>query len=35
LPPKPLAGLTYLVAYAGQVVTKDELLEAVWPEMIE
>src|SRR5512134_3081625 len=32
LPPKPLAVLVYLVAHAGQVVTKDELLEAVWPE---
>ena len=32
LPPKPLAVLAYLVARAGQVVTKDELLEAVWPE---
>jgi DNA-binding winged helix-turn-helix (wHTH) protein/tetratricopeptide (TPR) repeat protein len=32
LPPKPLAVLAYLVAHAGQVVTKDELLEAVWPE---
>src|SRR5215471_20472644 len=32
LPPKPLAVLAYLVTRAGQVVTKDELLEAVWPE---
>src|SRR5262249_30045503 len=32
LPPKPLAVLAYLVAHAGLVVTKDELLEAVWPE---
>src|SRR5262245_44938429 len=32
LPPKPFAVLAYLVAHAGQVVTKDELLEAVWPE---
>ena len=34
LPPKPLAVLAYLVARAGQVITKDELLEAVWPETI-
>ena len=34
LPPKPLAVLAYLVARAGQVVTKDELLEAVWPETV-
>ena len=34
LPPKPLAVLSYLVARAGQVVTKDELLEAVWPETV-
>jgi DNA-binding winged helix-turn-helix (wHTH) protein len=33
LPPKPLAVLTYLVAHAGQVVTKAELLDAVWPEI--
>ena len=32
LPPKPLAVLAYLVTHAGQVVTKDALLEAVWPE---
>jgi DNA-binding winged helix-turn-helix (wHTH) protein len=32
LAPKPLAVLAYLVAHAGEVVTKDELLEAVWPE---
>jgi class 3 adenylate cyclase len=32
LPPKPFAVLAYLVAHAGQVVPKDELLEAVWPE---
>ena len=34
LPPKPLVVLAYLVARAGQVVTKDELLEAVWPETV-
>src|SRR5262249_3185573 len=32
LPPKPFAVLAYLVTHAGQVVTKDDLLEAVWPE---
>ncbi len=30
LPPKPLAVLVYLVAHAGQVVSKETLLEAVW-----
>ena len=34
LPPKPLAVLTTLVAHAGQVVTKETLLEAVWPETV-
>jgi DNA-binding winged helix-turn-helix (wHTH) protein/predicted ATPase len=34
LPPKPLAVLAYLVARTGQVVTKDELLEGVWPETV-
>ena len=34
LPPKPLAVLTALVAHAGQVVTKETLLEAVWPETV-
>jgi DNA-binding winged helix-turn-helix (wHTH) protein len=34
LPPKPMAVLAHLVARAGQVVTKDELLEAVWPETV-
>jgi predicted ATPase/DNA-binding winged helix-turn-helix (wHTH) protein len=34
LPPKPFAVLAYLVARAGEVVTKDELLEAVWPETV-
>jgi DNA-binding winged helix-turn-helix (wHTH) protein/predicted ATPase len=32
LSPRPFAVLAYLVARAGKVVTKDELLEAVWPE---
>src|SRR5215475_5326025 len=31
LPPKPFAVLAYLVAHAGQVVSKETLLEAVWP----
>ena len=34
LAPKPLAVLTYLLAHAGEVVTKDELLEVVWPETV-
>ena len=32
LPPKPLAVLCCLVAQAGQLVSKEALLEAVWPE---
>src|SRR5262245_41993008 len=32
LPPKPFAVLAYLVAHAGQVVSKETLLEAVWPD---
>jgi DNA-binding winged helix-turn-helix (wHTH) protein len=32
LPPKPLAVLVYLVTHAGQVVSKEALLEAVWPD---
>src|SRR5215468_10071180 len=32
LPPKPFAVLAYLVAHAGQVVAKETLLEAVWPD---
>jgi DNA-binding winged helix-turn-helix (wHTH) protein/predicted ATPase len=32
LPPKPLAVLAVLVAQAGQVVTKEALLDAVWPD---
>ena len=31
LPPKPFAVLAYLVVHAGQVVSKETLLEAVWP----
>src|SRR5262245_2665556 len=31
LPPKPFAVLAYLVAHAGQVISKETLLEAVWP----
>jgi len=32
LTPKAFAVLRYLVAHAGQMVTQEELLEAVWPE---
>src|SRR5215831_12421272 len=32
LPPKTFALLQYLVAHAGRLVTKEELLEACWPE---
>jgi DNA-binding winged helix-turn-helix (wHTH) protein len=32
LPPKAFAVLRYLVEHAGQLVTQEELLEAVWPE---
>jgi len=32
LPPKPLAVLQYLVTHPGRLVTKAELLAAVWPE---
>src|SRR5262245_47366103 len=31
LPPTPFAVLAYLVAHAGEVVAKETLLEAVWP----
>src|SRR5215510_14668143 len=31
LPPKPFAVLACLVAHAGRVVSKETLLEAVWP----
>jgi DNA-binding winged helix-turn-helix (wHTH) protein len=34
LRPKPFALLAYLVAHAGQVVTKERLFEAVWPEAV-
>jgi DNA-binding winged helix-turn-helix (wHTH) protein len=34
LPPKPFAVLAHLVAHAGDVVTKSELVEAVWPETV-
>ncbi len=30
LPPKPFGVLSYLVERAGELVTKDELLDAVW-----
>jgi len=30
--PKAFEVLTYLVSHSGQVVTKDELLKAVWPD---
>src|SRR5262245_55196174 len=33
LTPKAFAVLQYLVAHAGQVVTKEALLSAVWPEI--
>ena len=33
LRPKSLAVLRYLVAHPGRVVSKNELLEAVWPEV--
>ncbi|MCI0390794.1 MAG: AAA family ATPase [Acidobacteria bacterium] len=32
LPPKEFAVLLYLVRHPGRLVTKDELIEAVWPE---
>jgi len=32
LPPKVFALLQYLVAHAGRLVTKEELLDACWPE---
>jgi DNA-binding winged helix-turn-helix (wHTH) protein len=32
LPPKAFAVLRYLVGHAGQLVTQEELLEAVWLE---
>ena len=33
LPPKPFAVLRYLVEHAGRLVSHDELLDAVWPEI--
>ena len=33
LPPKPFAILRYLVENPGRLITHDELLEAVWPEI--
>jgi DNA-binding winged helix-turn-helix (wHTH) protein/predicted ATPase len=32
LPPKPFAVLHYLVTHPDRLVTKDELLDALWPE---
>ncbi|MEO0557601.1 MAG: transcriptional regulator [Bacteroidota bacterium] len=32
--PKSTAVLTYLAARAGEVVTRDELLKAVWPDVV-
>jgi DNA-binding winged helix-turn-helix (wHTH) protein/tetratricopeptide (TPR) repeat protein len=32
LAPKPFAVLRHLVTHAGRLVTKDELLDAVWPD---
>ena len=32
LPPKAFDVLSYLVTHPNRLVTKDELLEAVWPE---
>src|SRR5438093_8003424 len=34
LPPKPFAVLSCLVTQAGQLVTKDALLAAVWPDTV-
>src|SRR5262245_9324837 len=34
LTPKVFAVLSYLVRHAGRLVTKDELLRAVWPDTI-
>ena len=33
LPPKPFEVLCCLAKRAGQLVTKDELLDAVWPNL--
>ena len=32
--PKPLEVLCYLVSRAGELVTKEEVLEAVWPDTV-
>jgi len=32
LRPKTFAVLVYLVTHAGQLVTKDALFDAIWPE---
>jgi DNA-binding winged helix-turn-helix (wHTH) protein len=32
LPPKALQVLHYLVTHPGRLVTKDELLDHIWPE---
>jgi DNA-binding winged helix-turn-helix (wHTH) protein len=34
LPPKAFAVLRMLVAHAGQIVTKEALLEAIWPDVV-
>lgn len=34
LPPKDFSLLRYLVEHAGQLVKKDELFQAVWPETV-
>jgi DNA-binding winged helix-turn-helix (wHTH) protein len=34
LRPKPFAVLTYLVSHAGQLITKEALFEAIWPETV-
>ncbi|WP_179131527.1 AAA family ATPase [Candidatus Entotheonella palauensis] len=34
LPPKPLAVLIYLVQHAGQLVLKETLLDAIWPDSV-
>src|SRR5262245_39029258 len=34
LPPTAFTLLHYLVSHAGQLVTKDELFEAIWSEMV-
>src|ERR1700722_4425566 len=33
LSPKPFAVLRYLVEHAGRLITHDELLDALWPEI--